>query len=58
MLAAQPTGDLCTGVTRGGCDAETIARSRGDERKDNDPAVVNKALEVIAAELNAALSGQ
>jgi hypothetical protein len=58
MLVAQPTGDLCTGVTRGWCDAETIARSRGDERKDNDPAVVNEALEVIAAELNAALSGQ
>jgi hypothetical protein len=31
---------------------------RGDERKDNDPAVVTEALEVIAAELNAALSGQ
>ncbi len=58
MLVAQPIEDLCTGVTRGWCDAETIARSRGDERKDNDPAVVTEALSVIAAELNAALSGQ
>jgi len=58
MLVAHPAGDLCTGITRGWCDAETIARSRGDERKDNDPAVVKQALEFIAAELNAALRGQ
>jgi hypothetical protein len=58
MLVAQPAGEPCTGVTRGWCDAETIARSRGDERKDNDPAVVREALELMAAEINAALSGQ
>ncbi len=58
MLVAQPAGGLCSGVTRGWCDAETIARSRGDERKDNDPAVVKEALELMAGEINAALSGQ
>jgi hypothetical protein len=58
MLLAQPTGDLCTGVTRGWCDAETIARSRGDKREDNNPAVVKEALEFMAAEINTALSGQ
>jgi hypothetical protein len=35
-----------------------VARSRGDERNDNAPTVVNEALEFMAADINAALSGQ
>jgi len=57
MLVARPTGNLCTGVTRGWCDVLAVARSRGDERSDNNPAVVKAALEFMAADINAALSG-
>lgn len=56
MLVARPVGNLCTGVTRGWCDVLTVARSRGDERSDNDPAVVKAALEFMAADINTALS--
>jgi len=58
MLVARPAGNLCTGVTRDWCDVLAVARSRGDERKDNDPAMVKEALEFMAADINAALSGE
>ena len=57
MLVARPARNLCTGVTRGWCDVLAVARSRGDKRNDNDPAVVAEALEFMAADINAALSG-
>ena len=57
MLVARPADNLRTGVTRGWCDVLAVARLRGDERNDNDPAVVKAALEFMAADINAALSG-
>ena len=57
MLVARPADDLCTGITRGWCDVLAVARLRGDKRKDNDPAVVEAALEFMAADINAALNG-
>jgi hypothetical protein len=56
MLVARPTGNLCTGVTRGWCDVLAVARLRGDEHNDNDPAVVKAALAFMAADINTALS--
>jgi hypothetical protein len=57
MLVARPANYFCTGVTRGWCHVLEVARLRGDERNDNDPAVVKEALEFMAGKINAALSG-
>jgi hypothetical protein len=58
ILIARPAYNLCMGVTRGWCDVLTVARLRGDKRNDNDPAVVEEALEFMAGKINAALSEQ
>ena len=58
MLIAFPSGENQSGVTRGWFDTGLLARKAGDNRADNDPAVVREALKVMAAELNAALQGK
>ncbi|HEY5287444.1 MAG TPA: hypothetical protein VIJ50_10100 [Solirubrobacteraceae bacterium] len=57
ILAAYPGVDHRAGVTCGWRDAENLARSSDDDRADNDPTVVRDALNFMAAEINAALSG-
>jgi hypothetical protein len=56
ILIASPGGQRA-GVTHGWCDVAMIAREAGDERADNNPAVVREALEVMAAKIDAALGG-
>ena len=57
ILAAYPGADHRAGVTCGWRDTENLARSSDDDRADNDPTVVRDALNFMAAEINAALSG-
>jgi hypothetical protein len=58
MLLAWPAGEDRAGVTQGWFDVAQIARAAGDQRNDDDPAVVREALEVMAAKFNAALRGE
>ncbi len=58
VLVAYPAGDRRAGVTCGWRDVTNLAREREDDRDDNDANVVRGALEFMAGEINAALSGQ
>jgi hypothetical protein len=58
ILVAYPGADRRAGVTCGWRDAKNLARRSEDDRADNDPAVVRDALNFMAAEINAALSGE
>ena len=58
ILVAYPAGERHAGVTCGWRDADNLARGAEDDRDDNDANVVREALELMAAEINAALSGQ
>jgi hypothetical protein len=59
ILVAYPAGERRAGATCGWRDADNLARGGAeDDRDDNDANVVRAALELIAAEINAALGGQ
>lgn len=58
MLIAYAAREERTAVTRGWHDAALLARAAGDERADNDPAVVEDALQVMAGLVNEALLGE
>jgi len=58
ILVAYPAGERHAGVTCGWRDADNLARRAEDDHDDNDANAVREALEFMAAEINAALSGQ